>query len=193
VRRIGCITTRPSASHSCSPTFRSGPAGQGLTKRLRRAPDARAEVVDRLPIQRGSSAAAIAGTAAPRASSRSPGTSSSFSPKAGRKCRAHKTLAVLPKLSVRHPPRAETPQDMERYIELHLRESRQNQNADPVTRAVAGQSPLRRLGASSIHGHGWTLAHVGTSDGAESVQQQSTAVSPLLSVVQRGFAHTQHA
>ena len=133
--------------------------------------------MDRLAIQRGSSAAAIAGTGAPRASSRSPGTSFSFSPKAGRKCRARKTLRYFQNFLHGTRPGAETPQDMERYIELHLRVSRQNQNADPVTRAVAGQSPLRRLGASSIHGHGWTLAHVGTSEGAEPVQQQSTAVS----------------
>jgi hypothetical protein len=36
----------------------------------------------------------------------------------------------------------------------------------------------------------WTLARIGTSEGAEPVQQQSTAVSPLLSAVQRGFART---
>ena len=59
------------------------PSRARTDKRLRRAPDARAEGVDRLAIQRGSSAAAIAGTAAPRANSRSPGTSFSFSPKAG--------------------------------------------------------------------------------------------------------------
>lgn len=106
----------------------------------------------------------------------------------------------LPKLSARHPPGAETPQDMERYIELHLRVSRQNQNADPVTRAVAGESPLRRLGASSIHGHGWTVAHVGTSEGANQysskVQQcpRCSALysggSPTLSAPERGLARS---
>jgi hypothetical protein len=45
--------------------FRPRPAEQGLTKTLRPAPDARAQVVDRLAIQCGSSAAAIAVTAHP--------------------------------------------------------------------------------------------------------------------------------
>ena len=83
---------------------------------------------------------------------------------------------------------------MERYIELHLRESRQNQNADPVRHAHCSGVVALASGSGVLDLRPWMDSlprrHLG---GGEPVQQQSTAVSPLLSAVQRGFAHTNRA
>jgi hypothetical protein len=52
-------------------------------------------------------------------------------PKAARKCRARKTLAVLPKLSARHRPGAETPQDMKSLHRAPPPREPTNQNPIP--------------------------------------------------------------
>jgi hypothetical protein len=150
--------------------------------------------VDRLAIQRGSSAAAIAGTAHPAPAQEVLVLLFLSAPRLAESVVRARRWRYFQNFLHGTRPGAETPQDMERYIELHPRESRQNQNADPVTPAVAGQSPLRRLGASSIHGHGWTLSpHVGTSERANQYSSKVQQCPPLLSAVQRAFAHTNRA